>query len=60
MTAEPNRDAEQRLADIREKAAAWANLAPPDDWGNTPQDTVLSDVGRLLMQIIDKPTEVAA
>lgn len=53
-------DAEQRLAAIREKAVEWANLAPPDDWGDTPQDTALSDAGRLLMQIIDQPRKADA
>lgn len=48
-------DAEQRLGTIREKAVEWAALAPPDDWGDTTQDTVMADVGRFLLQIIDQP-----
>ncbi|MFF8482366.1 hypothetical protein [Streptomyces antibioticus] len=51
--------AEMRLDKIREKATEWTALAPPDDWGNTPQDTALADVGRYLLRLI-KTTGPAA
>ena len=41
------------LGRVRGKATEWAALAPPDDWGNTPQDTVLADAGRYLLELID-------
>ena len=43
------------LARIREKATEWTALAPPDDWGDTPQDTALADTGRYLLRLIDNP-----
>lgn len=48
-------DAEQCISQIREKAVEWAALAPADDWGDTPQDTALADVGRYLLNLIEKP-----
>ncbi len=43
--------AEARLAEIRERAETWAALAPADDWGLTPTDTVAADCGRAILAI---------
>lgn len=40
------------LGRVRERAAEWASLAPADDWGPTPGDTVLADAGRHLIALI--------
>jgi hypothetical protein len=45
--------AEMRLDQIRAQAAEWTALAPADDWGDTPQDTQLADVGRYLLGLLD-------
>jgi hypothetical protein len=44
--------AEAKLAAIRKSAEAWAALAPADDWGLTPADTVAADCGRAILAII--------
>lgn len=49
--------AEARLAAIRERAREWAGLAPPDDWGESTTDTVLSDAGRSILAIIGSEEE---
>ena len=41
-----------KLAAIRERAEAWAALAPADDWGLTPTDTVAADCGRVILAVI--------
>lgn len=46
--------AEAALERVRAKAAEWATLAPADDWGDTPHDTVLSDAGRYLLKLLDR------
>jgi hypothetical protein len=33
-------------------AGEWAALAPPDDWGETPYDTVRADAGRAIQAAI--------
>lgn len=43
------------VARVRDKAAEWATLAPPDDWADTPGDTALADAGRYLLALIDHP-----
>lgn len=52
--------AEMKLGQIRAKATEWSALAPPDDWGNTPQDTALADVGRLLLRLLAAAAAVPA
>lgn len=44
--------AEAMLAAVREHAETWAALAPADDWGLTPTDTVAADCGRAILAII--------
>jgi hypothetical protein len=44
--------AEAKLAKLREHAETWAALAPADDWGLTPTDTVAADCGRAILAII--------
>jgi hypothetical protein len=55
MTADPRRVIDRqvpRLLDAIEAVLAlageWAALAPPDDWGETPHDTVQADDGRAI------------
>jgi hypothetical protein len=43
--------AEAKLAAIRERAGTWTALAPADDWGLTPADTVAADCGRAMLAI---------
>ncbi|SOD80065.1 hypothetical protein SAMN06272781_6850 [Streptomyces sp. 1222.2] len=52
--------AEMRLGQVRAKVTEWQALAPADDWGDTPQDTVLADVGRLLLQILGSAPAAAS
>ncbi|WP_436759362.1 hypothetical protein [Streptosporangium sp. V21-05] len=47
--------AEAAVARVRQHAEEWARRAPADDWGDTPQDTVLSDAGRFLLAVLDAP-----
>lgn len=50
------------IAAVAVQAAEWAALAPPDDWGNGPQDAILADVGRHLQRLMATqaaPTEEA-
>jgi hypothetical protein len=44
--------AEGKLAELRKRAEEWSALAPADDWGLTPADTVTADVGRAILAII--------
>ena len=44
--------AEGKLAGLRQQAAAWAALAPPDDWGESTADTIKSDCGRAILAIL--------
>lgn len=44
--------AEAAVAAVAVKATEWQKLAPADDWGNTPQDTVLADTGRYLLALM--------
>jgi hypothetical protein len=37
---------------VTKMAEAWAALAPPDDWGQTPADTVAADAGRAILAAI--------
>jgi hypothetical protein len=46
------KEAEAKLARIREEAEEWAALAPADDWGESVVDTFKADVGRALLNII--------
>jgi hypothetical protein len=59
-TLERARTAEAKLAAIRECAEAWAALAPADDWGLTPADTVAADCGRAILAIISGDTPATA
>ena len=49
--------AEAKLATIRKCAETWAALAPADDWGLTPADTVAADCGRAILAIISSEEE---
>lgn len=44
--------AEAAVAAVAVKATEWQKLAPADDWGDTPQDTVMADVGRYLLKLM--------
>jgi hypothetical protein len=44
--------AEAAVAAVAVKATEWTKLAPTDDWGNTPQDTVMADIGRYLLKLM--------
>ena len=59
-TLERARAAEAKLAAIKERTEAWAALAPADDWGLTPTDTVAADCGRAILAIIGSDTPTAA
>jgi hypothetical protein len=37
---------------VLDQAGEWADLAPPDDWGEGPHDAVLSDAGRAIQRIV--------
>lgn len=37
---------------VTTQAEEWAKLAPPNDWGESVHDAVLSDVGRKIQRII--------
>jgi len=41
------------IAKIREAAIRWAALAPVDDWGDTPHQTVTVDRGRAVLHLLD-------
>ncbi|MER7280386.1 hypothetical protein ABT369_38715 [Dactylosporangium sp. NPDC000244] len=40
------------LRAVVEQAHVWSLLAPPDDWGDTPQHTERADIGRHLLRTI--------
>jgi hypothetical protein len=39
---------------VQEEALRWSALAPADDWGATPSNTVLADAGRYLLTLLDR------
>ncbi|MBC2903173.1 hypothetical protein [Streptomyces cupreus] len=49
--------AESTVAGVVANATDWATRAPADDWGDTPHDTVMGDVGRFLLKLVELTTK---
>jgi hypothetical protein len=47
--------AEEIVRVVSATTAQWAAMAPADDWGPTPADTVLADAGRIIFALIGPP-----
>jgi DNA repair exonuclease SbcCD ATPase subunit len=50
---EAARTAEAKVSAIEALAERWVSLAPADDWGDSLDDTILSDAGRQILAAIE-------
>lgn len=48
----PYHEINTALRAVVDLAHEWSLLAPPDDWGDTPQHTERADIGRHLLALI--------
>jgi len=62
LEAEAERDRLRAAVErVRDLAEIWASFAPPDDWGDTMQQTVAADCGRRVLAALDQaPAEEAS
>lgn len=47
-------DAWSAIERVRAVAVEWSDLAPEDDWGDDMASTVMADIGRVILRLLDE------